>query len=184
MKIFKWIKKHLRLERVLFADLDGTIIITKSGKTFPENCYDWQFKETIISAIQEYNPTHLHIVSNQGGIEKGFVDEKEFFNKITAICGQLRKYLPNTRVTFAYCIVNDANCERRKPNSGMIDDYCIDAYNGTDCSKRNCLMIGDASGKEGQFSDSDKKCAENAGVKYMDVDDFVEKYKNPRNVTN
>ena len=35
------------------------------------------------------------------------------------------------------------------------------------------LMIGDASGKEGQFSDSDKKTAENFGIDYMDVDDFI-----------
>ena len=42
--------------------------------------------------------------------------------------------------------------------------------------KRNMLMIGDASGKEGQFSDSDKKCAENFGIDYMDVADFT---KNP-----
>lgn len=39
-------------------------------------------------------------------------------------------------------------------------------------------MIGDASGKEGQFSDSDKKTAENFGCEYMDVDDFVYKYNN------
>lgn len=40
------------------------------------------------------------------------------------------------------------------------------------------VMIGDASGKEGQFSDSDKKTAENFGCEYMDVDDFVYKYNN------
>lgn len=40
------------------------------------------------------------------------------------------------------------------------------------------LMIGDASGKEGQLSDSDKKTAENFGCEYMDVDDFVYKYNN------
>ena len=40
------------------------------------------------------------------------------------------------------------------------------------------MMIGDASGKEGQFSDSDKKTAENLGCEYMDVDDFVYKYNN------
>lgn len=40
------------------------------------------------------------------------------------------------------------------------------------------MMIGDASGKEGQFSDSDKKTAENFGYEYMDVDDFVYKYNN------
>lgn len=32
-------------------------------------------------------------------------------------------------------------------------------------------------GKEGQFSDSDKKTAENFGCEYMDVDDFADKYK-------
>lgn len=34
-------------------------------------------------------------------------------------------------------------------------------------------MIGDASGKEGQFSNTDKKTAENFGIDYLDVDDFV-----------
>lgn len=40
-------------------------------------------------------------------------------------------------------------------------------------TKDDCLMIGDASGKEGQFSDSDKKTAENFGIDYMDVEDFA-----------
>lgn len=34
-------------------------------------------------------------------------------------------------------------------------------------------MIGDASGNDGQFSDTDKKTAENFGIDYIDVDDFV-----------
>lgn len=33
--------------------------------------------------------------------------------------------------------------------------------------------VGDASGKEGQFSDIDKKTAENFGIDYLDVEDFV-----------
>ena len=39
--------------------------------------------------------------------------------------------------------------------------------------KSQSLMIGDASGKEGQFSNTDKKTAENFGIDYLDVDDFV-----------
>ena len=42
-----------------------------------------------------------------------------------------------------------------------------------DSIKQKSLMIGDASGKEGQFSDSDKKTAENFGIDYIDVEDFV-----------
>ena len=34
-------------------------------------------------------------------------------------------------------------------------------------------MIGDDSGKPGDFSDSDKKCAENFGIDYIDVEDFI-----------
>ena len=49
-------------------------------------------------------------------------------------------------------------------NRGIIE-------NGIETDKM--LMIGDASGKEGQFSDSDKKTAENFCVDYMDVEDFV-----------
>ena len=43
-------------------------------------------------------------------------------------------------------------------------------------SEKDCLMIGDASGLEGQFSDSDKKTAENFGIDYMDVSEFVNVY--------
>lgn len=76
-----------------------------------------RFNFNILDKIKECNPKCLLIVTNQGGIEKGFVDE--------------------------------------------------------DITKDKMLMIGDASGKEGQFSDSDKKCAENFGIDYIDVVDFV-----------
>ena len=39
--------------------------------------------------------------------------------------------------------------------------------------KQRSLMIGDASGKEGQYSDTDKRTAENFGIKYLDVNDFI-----------
>ena len=39
--------------------------------------------------------------------------------------------------------------------------------------KDRIIMIGDASGKPENFSDSDKKCAENFGIDYIDVEDFL-----------
>ena len=60
---------------------------------------------------------------------------------------------------------------RRKPNTGMLENFykyaCVK-------NKAECIMIGDASGKPGDFSDSDKKCAENFGIDYIDVRDFLE----------
>ena len=35
-------------------------------------------------------------------------------------------------------------------------------------------MIGDACGKLGDLSDSDTKCAENFGIDYSDVRDFLQ----------
>ena len=57
----------------------------------------------------------------------------------------------------------------------MLDLLC-ENYVGDDFEyiKSKSLMIGDASGKPGQFSDSDKKCAENFGIDYLDVEDFLQ----------
>lgn len=177
-KIVEYIKQMFRRDRILFCDLDGTLIETKSGKTFPEDEDDWKLKPYVIDAIKSYKPTAIHIITNQGGIEKGFVDEKKFANKLWLIRVNLIAELiaidPN--ITYAYCKSNDKDDPFRKPNPGMIIHYIHDYYRGTDCNPKDCLMIGDASGKPGQFSDSDKKCAENAGIKYMDIIDFIQTY--------
>ena len=52
----------------------------------------------------------------------------------------------------------------------LLERYVGDDF---DYIKQISFMIGDASGKEGQFSDSDKKTAENFGIDYMDVEDFL-----------
>lgn len=59
----------------------------------------------------------------------------------------------------------------RKPNTAMLESLFTQWEVQ---SKEECIMIGDASGKPGDFSDSDKKCAENFGIDYIDVRDFLE----------
>lgn len=79
------------------------------------------------------------------------------------------------------CYSNDKQDPMRKPNTGMIDDVLMECkdtvMHGMNFSQlKECsLMVGDASGLPGQFSDSDKVCAENAGIDYMDVTRFVGK---------
>ena len=165
--------KQLFNNKVLICDLDGTLIETKSGKTFPIDKDDWKFKKWIQEAVQEYNPKYLFIVTNQGGIEKGFVDEGEFLNKLSLIRYYIKKW-GIQYVDYTYCAHNDPNNPFRKPNIGMIEYFRHDYANGNDFSKRNALMIGDASGLSGQFSDTDLQTARNAGIKYADVNDFIE----------
>lgn len=54
-------------------------------------------------------------------------------------------------------------------------EHLTETYIGDDFNyiKSKSLMIGDAFGKDGQFSDSDRLTAENFGIDYIDVNDFV-----------
>lgn len=63
--------------KVIFADLDGTIIDTISGDTFPKGIWDMRIKLDFLDAIKKLNPEYVLIVSNQGGIESGFVDKHD-----------------------------------------------------------------------------------------------------------
>lgn len=134
--------------KILFADLDGTITITKSGKTFPIDESDWILKPGIIEAIRRYNPDYLFIITNQCDIEKGFVDEEKFKYKIKNIQYLLNVYLKHIRlIAYEYCISNNKENPYRKPNIGMIEKF-KGFYND---ETKNCLMIGDASGKMDNF---------------------------------
>ena len=87
---------------------------------------------------------------------------------------ELQLSAPNAIIDAEVCTSNNKEDPMRKPNAGMVRHFFKNYYG---LRKWQCLMIGDASGKEGQFSDSDKKCAENAGIRYMDVADFVTMYE-------
>ena len=161
---------------VIFADLDGTLINTISGETFPKGIWDMKINFDVLDNIKKINPKCLLIITNQGGIEKGFVDKRNFEFKMEYICRSIKEYI-GIEVEYSYCTSNDKDNLYRKPNIGMIDSLALRMIkkgiikSGLETDK--ILMIGDASGKEGQFSDSDKKCAENAGFDYLDIDDFI-----------
>ena len=158
---------------VIFSDLDGTLIKTISGETFPKGIWDMQIRFEVLDKIKEVKPEYLLIVSNQGGIESGFISKHKFNTKLDYICALIREYC-NCCCEATYCSTNSISDPFRKPNVGMLS-YLTELHVGDDFDyiKQKSLMIGDASGKEGQFSDSDKKTAENFGIDYMDVDDFV-----------
>ena len=158
---------------VIFSDLDGTLIDTISGETFPKGIWDMKIKFEVLDAIKKLNQEYILIVSNQGGIESGFVDDDNFRAKSGYVAGAIREYC-DCKCYAMYCLTNDKSNPYRKPNTKMLEDL-LERYVGDDFNhiKPKSLMIGDASGKEGQFSDSDKKTAENFGIDYMDVEDFV-----------
>ena len=159
--------------RILFADLDGTLIQTKTGAKFAKGPWDWVLTPGIIEAIDRYKPTHLHIVSNQGGIARRLVREDQWIAKVGRILEKIQSGLVHCApsCSYDYCKTEDKDCPDRKPNPGMITKFLT----GIPTEEiESILMIGDASGKPGDFSDSDRMTAENAEIPYLDITEFLE----------
>ena len=89
-----------------------------------------------------------------------------FANRIPKFCSMKTSVF----VSGLYSASTDKDNKNRKPNIGMLEH--LQEYFGEN-DKSQMIMIGDASGKPGDFSDSDKKCAENFGIDYLDVEDFL-----------
>ena len=155
-------QKH---NKVLFIDLDGTLIQPLGGRTFPKGCWDMELKFATFEAIKKYNPDLVVIVTNQGGIEMGYVNERFFENKIQWITSCIAEYC-NVSVTYSYCSYCDTNNEFRKPNPGMINRF----IEGSNIKKEDCLMVGDR--------EEDMLCAKNAGIKFIDVEEFTKEFTN------
>lgn len=167
--------------KILFADLDGTLITTASGKTFAEDCTDFRIRKDVLDKIKTIpGLEYIAIVTNQGGVPQ-YISEHDVEVKIKSVVEFIRSYFDQKpfhpgedglQICAEYCASMDKDDPCRKPNTGMLENFLKYSFNwGTD--KSVMLMIGDASGKEGQFSDSDKKCAENFGIDYLDVEDFL-----------
>lgn len=166
---------------VLFIDLDGTLIKTASGNTFPKDCTDFVIRKEVLDKIAEKLPNlfWIGIVTNQGGIPQ-FISKRDFKAKFESIIQFVGSYLGSripklnieakVFVTGLYWTSIEKSDKSRKPNTGMLE-YLQKEFGEHD--KSQMIMIGDASGKPGDFSDSDKKCAENFGIDYLDVEDFI-----------
>lgn len=170
---------NLKNKRVLFIDLDSTLIETASGKKFPEDISDFKIQLPVLDKIAEHLPNlkFLFIVTNQGGIGKYFT-ECDIKTKLVTITQFINLYLANhignesLIADYEYCPSMNKGDIRRKPNVGMLEVLCC-KYSLME-GKDDKLMIGDASGKPGDWSDSDKKTAENFGIDYIDVRDFLD----------
>lgn len=180
----------IKSKRILLFDFDGTLIETASGNTFATDLTDMRIKMDVVNKaldlMQENGVKVFAIVSNQGGVEAGFISGADIEAKIEyvlrsvhdlAVKRGIRGVLYEKRL----CYSNDEQNPMRKPNTGMIDDIlmkCKDTVmRGMNFSQlKGCsLMVGDASGLPGQFSDSDKVCAYNSGIDYMDITTFLDK---------
>lgn len=163
-------------KKVIFIDLDDTLISTRTGNKFPAGIWDMKLNLPVFDQLKKLHPLAVLIASNQGGIELGIVPQQLFEPKFIYVIASLQEYIGlNTLVAGQFCVVNDVTNENRKPNCGMLNSMLKQFEDITKINIENteCLVIGDASGKPGDHSDTDRKTAENFGCDYLDVKEFI-----------
>ena len=151
-------------DKALFIDLDHTLITTKSGNIFPLHSLDWKFLPETVKTVKHFYKRgfKIIIVSNQGGIEEGYMTERVFIHKIEAVCAALEKSIKLKKCSVAYSYCKKMVSYNRKPNPGMVYDAALEY----ELNLRESVMIGDLP--------SDEKLATNAGIgTYLNVTELV-----------
>lgn len=146
-------------EKVACFDLDGTLITTKSGKTFPTSKDDWKFfNEYVKETLYNYYNNFYKIVifTNQLGISKGKTKKDDFLDKINDIQKELN-------LEFDIFIATD-NDKYRKPMTGMWDLF-VSLYN-IKIDKKKSFYCGDAAGREKDWIKGKKKDFDNTDIKF------------------
>lgn len=147
------------MNKALFLDLDGTVISTASGRTFPLHIKDWKINKEIIPVIKNCIKHNyiIIIVTNQGGIECGYITEANFLAKIEDVCNTLEKIL-KTSVKIHYLYCKHMESYYRKPNIGM----GVEAALEYELDLKNSIMVGDMN--------SDKEFASNLNMAYISME--------------
>ncbi len=158
-------------DKIAAFDLDWTIIKPKSGNKFPKNIDDWCFlNDKVVPTIQKLSADGYLIVifTNQGS--KDFT-EAEFTVKLTNI----QKFLKVPFIAYA-CVEKGWY---RKPCIGMWEQMMPDITKdlGKVVDINSSFYVGDAAGREKDFSDSDYKFALNIGLKFMIPEEIFENKK-------
>jgi len=156
--------KLQNFKNIIIFDLDNTIIKTASGKVHPVNSDDWIFNfNNIVKKINTLDNTIIGIITNQKGINSQ--------DKITKWQLKLNNIIKEINFHFVFASFKDDRY--RKPMIGSWQYIKNNYLQGLDNIKNNeILFIGDACGRENDFSDTDIKFAYNCGFKFKTPEKF------------
>jgi HAD superfamily hydrolase (TIGR01662 family) len=173
-------------KKLIFLDMDKTLIhnIVKPEEPFPIAIWDMTWMRDVWNClkycVKEFGIEELVIVTNQGGISR-FVNRERFISKLQYVTDSLFEFCVNNQNSLKFKVQGlfydpeKSPKNWRKPDTGMLEEV-FNEVGRTSLHKSDCLMIGDASDKNVDFSDSDKMTAVNFGIDYLDVDDFVAQF--------
>ncbi|XP_062616591.1 bifunctional polynucleotide phosphatase/kinase-like [Saccostrea cucullata] len=156
-------------------DIDGTIITTQSGKTFPTHSGDWRILyPEIPGRLKKLHNDGYKIVffTNQLGVSRGKTTIEELKTKFSSVLDKLG--VP------AQILISTGGGVYRKPARGMWDFLCQKANNGVKIDINDSLYVGDAAGrpekwaakKKKDFSCSDRLFSLNIGLRFYTPEEF------------
>jgi len=141
--------------------MDQTLIKTKSGNTFAENAQDWEwlYPEVPTKLQSFYNGGYkIVIFSNQMGIGKEASGSDSLISKINDIANKLGIPIQGFFAT--------AEDYYRKPNAAMWELFTESYNNNIPVDYYYSVYAGDAAGRPGDFSCSDRKFAINSKIEF------------------
>jgi bifunctional polynucleotide phosphatase/kinase len=144
---------------LIMLDFDWTIVKPKEARKFPKNVDDWEWLySTIPKKIKAHNKKNCTFVifTNQS---------KEWKHE------QIQEVVKKLDVPMFIMVATDK--KMYKPNIDLYNEFFkLNGKNNNKISLCKSRFIGDALGRKGDFSDSDKIFAKNIGVKCMSPEEF------------
>ncbi len=160
------------IQKICIFDLDNTIIKTKSGNVFPKNLNDWKFLfNNTIETFKQENIIY-GIVSNQNGL-KTESKKNDWITKLNNII----KFIP---IHFVFASTENNKYRKPLPNSWyFIKEHILFNVNVKLLEEnKKIYYIGDACGRDNDFSDTDLKYALNLNIKFKTPEKYFLKTKN------
>ncbi|KAG2488917.1 hypothetical protein HYH03_012540 [Edaphochlamys debaryana] len=152
--------------KIAAFDLDGTLANQKSNAQFPKDQHDYKlYNDKVIDKLLEYQRAGYKVVvfTNQGSIKTAVTGKQAA--KIKARIDNIMAELGIDAQVFA-ATIPDPSDPYRKPATGMWDFMCLNCNGGLQPDKSQCIYVGDAAGRAGDFAASDKQFAHNAGLAF------------------
>tara|TARA_X000000368_G_C23003548_1_gene700056 strand:- start:357 stop:1217 length:861 start_codon:yes stop_codon:yes gene_type:complete len=137
-------------------DYDWTLVRPKSNGTFAKNENDWMWlTESVPNILKELyaNGYSINIISNQRKNTKTKI--KEINNALSSL-----------NIPIVYVVGIDDIIA--KPNKSIFELLLTNKK----CDKNKSFYVGDALGRQGDWTDVDKQFAENIGLKYFSPDEI------------
>ncbi|XP_078609417.1 bifunctional polynucleotide phosphatase/kinase-like [Branchiostoma floridae x Branchiostoma japonicum] len=166
--------------KVASFDIDGTIIVTKSGKVFAQDTFDWKiaFSE-VPGRLKKLISEGYKVVffTNQMGIQRGKINEKDYRRKVEDIV---------TKLGIAVQVyVARGSGKYRKPVAGMWDHLVERGNDGVPVDKGASFYVGDAAGRlvnwapgrKKDFACSDRLFALNIGLTFHTPEEYFLGYR-------